>query len=108
MKVKLALFAAALLIISALAQPQTKPVARAEAGRYQIVAQPATNEILGNVFLLDTATGKVWRQIDLQSASGDDNGLEGTPRLWMPMTRLDSFRDLVTFTGRHPEKSEAK
>ena len=108
MKVRMALVAIAVLIISAGAQQETKAALRAEVGRYQIVAQPGTNEILGNVFLVDTTTGKVWRQIDLKSAGGDDNGLEGAPRLWMPMTRLDSSRDLVSFSARHPEKIEAK
>jgi hypothetical protein len=108
MKVRMALVTIAVLIISAGAQQESKATLRIEAGRYQIVAQPGTNEVLGNVFLVDTATGKVWRQIDLQSAGGDDNGLEGAPRLWMPMTRIDSFKELVSFSARHPEKTEAK
>ena len=108
MKLRMAVFAIAVLIISAAAQQETKPTTRTDVGRYQVIAQPATNEILGNVFLVDTATGRVWRQIDLQSAGGDDNGLEGTPRLWMPMTRLDSLKDLASFSARHPEKPEAK
>ncbi len=78
---------------------------RAEGGRFQIAAQPGTNDIMGNVFLLDTETGKVWKAIRLQDADGDDNGLGGEPYIWAPMTRLDSRGELNAFYVRHPEKA---
>lgn len=98
-----AIFVLPLLAI-ALAEGQQKPVARAETGRFQVIAQPATNEVLGNVYLLDTATGRVWREINYESADGDDNGLANTPVLWVPMTRLDSAQQLYAFSLRHPKK----
>jgi len=83
---------------------QEKPT-RPEVGRFQIVAEPATNEILGTVYLLDTATGKVWREACLQNLDGDDNGLGGQPCVWVPMTRLDSKGDVYAFDARHPKKT---
>jgi hypothetical protein len=91
------------LLVVALAYAQ-KPAAQAETGRFQIVAQPSTNEVLGNVYLVDTTTGRVWREIDYESADGDDNGLAGTPLVWVPMTRLDSAKELYAFSARHPKK----
>jgi len=83
-----------------------QPAPQRASGRFQIIAQPGTNEVLGNIFLLDTSDGKVWRQIDLQGPDGDDNGLAGAPRLWVPMTRLDSEKDLSAFSARHPGKTK--
>lgn len=94
------------------AQTQTKPITapapKADSGRYQIIAQPGTTDIMGNVYLLDTDTGRVWRQIRLSDAEGDDNGLAGEPTVWMPMTRLDSAADLLAFGRRNPKPKDAK
>jgi hypothetical protein len=104
MKLRVALFAIAALVMSVAAQQETKPSARTEVGRYQLVSGGPTAG--GPAYLLDTATGKVWRQIDFQDASGDDNGISGTPRLWILMTRLDSVKDLEAFVVRHQPKSK--
>jgi hypothetical protein len=84
-------------------QPLRPAATKPEVGRFQIVAQPGT---AGEVFLLDTSTGKVWREVLFQIAKGDDNGLDGAPWLWIPMTRLDSKTDLVAFVARHPEEKK--
>lgn len=83
---------------------QEKP-ARPEIGRFQIVAAPATSEVLGKVYLLDTATGKAWREACFQDAEGDDNGLAGQPCVWIPVTRLNSKEEVYAFGARHPKKA---
>lgn len=99
--------AALVLAVLVWAQPQPTPAApKSDAGRFQIFSQPATNEVLGSAFLVDTTTGKVWRQIHLEGADGDDNGLLGEPHIWVPMTRLDSERELSAFYLRHPGKDK--
>jgi len=86
-------------------QQHSSPTApKPETGRFQIFTQPSTNDMFGDTYLLDTATGRVWRRISLKDADGDDNGLAGEPRVWIPMTRLDSARELDAFSQRHPEK----
>lgn len=101
---KTLIVAVAVLVLLAFvwAQQQPRPATapKQEAGRFQIFGQPA--------YLLDTATGKVWRQLDLEDAEGDDSGLGGKPRVWVPMTRLDSAQDLVAFVIRHPAEKYKK
>ncbi len=109
MNFKFALLVVAVSILAYLAWAQQKPIAlKSDVGRFQIIAQPSTNDMFGDTYLLDSTTGRVWQKIHLQSANGDDNGLEGKPHVWVPMTRLDSARDLDEFSVRHPEKSGVK
>jgi hypothetical protein len=48
-------------------------------GRFQIIMKPDSR---GEPFLLDTATGKVWRLVQ-------HSELNGTPIVWEPMDRLE-------------------
>jgi hypothetical protein len=91
---------AVLLAFAWAQQPRPAIASKQEAGRFQIFGEPA--------YLLDTTTGKVWRQLDLEDAEGDESGLRGKPRVWVPMTRLDSAQDLVAFVIRHPAEKYKK
>ncbi len=89
-----------------LAFPTQAQTPKAEAPRYQITCQPATQNILGDCYLLDTVTGKVWREIHLDSSDGDDLGLSGSPEMWVLMPRIDSKAELDAFSARHPKSSQ--
>lgn len=95
------------LVFPIAAQQLKPPVTPKDTGRFQIVAQSSTNEVFGNVYLVDTETGRTWRQIRLSDADGDDNGTAGEPEVWLVMTRLDSAAELGAFELRHP-KPETK
>ena len=47
------------------ARTPAPPNPQPPAGRYQLVMQPSTSTVLGRVYLLDTATGRVWADIQI-------------------------------------------
>jgi hypothetical protein len=106
LRMKSLCIAIATLVLAVLVWAQQQSATKSDVGRFQIFNQPSAGEVLGASYLVDTATGKVWRRIDLQSSNEDDFGLEGAPRVWVPMSRLDSKNDLVSFSQRHPEKTQ--
>jgi len=83
MKHVLALFVAAILLPDTLsaqtASADTALPNGAAVGRHQIVANPTGHP---EVFLLDTATGKVWKMVQYADA-------RGKPYVWKYMERAD-------------------
>ncbi|MGH6879234.1 MAG: hypothetical protein ACREHV_17880 [Rhizomicrobium sp.] len=60
-------------------------------GRFQIFFSPHERT---DTFLLDTATGRVWRLIQ-------KTGVQGQPSVWEHMDRLDTNADDYVFTQEH-------
>ena len=87
--------AAVLLLLIALftmaqAGPGGKVTTRPEtvstsAPRYQIVFSP---HVRADTFLLDTATGQTWQQVQYTD-------IEGQPEIWRPRERPDNDKQLV-------------
>lgn len=69
-------------------------------GRFQVAMGGA--QIDGHI-LIDTETGQTWREITLSNAGGDDNGLAGKATVWVPMTRINSAKELTAFVARNPK-----
>jgi hypothetical protein len=64
-------------------------------GRYQIVLNPQAR---ADMFLLDTATGRVWRLVNYP-------GRVGEPTVWEWMDRLDGWNEFEAFMKGYPPKA---
>ncbi len=64
-------------------------------GRYQIVFRP---ELARDTWLLDTATGQVWRPVRYTDILGD-------PVVWKLMERIDSNEDLLNWLRTQEPKN---
>ncbi len=74
-----------------------------ETGRYQIFFSPIAR---ADVYLVDTATGKIWRPINITNA--EQPGLSGTPQVWMFQDRVDDNEQLAEWFSLYrklPERS---
>jgi len=69
------------------AQRNAATTAPATAGRYRIVFSP---HVRADTFLLDTETGRIWRQTEVTD-------LKDKPTVWIPQKRFDSELDLTTW-----------
>lgn len=65
-------------------------------GRFQIVINPSMRT---DTFLLDTLTGKVWKQSAITDA---DNEV-----VWLYMDKIDSLKELQGFPDKHAKKESA-
>ena len=66
-------------------------------GRYQIVLNPQAR---ADTFLLDTATGRVWRAVNYHSRVGE-------PTIWEWMDRVDGWSEFEAFMKDYPPKAPA-
>ena len=69
---------------------------RGATGRYQIVISPSS---AANTFLLDTETGRVWREVVV------DN-IEGEPAVFKLQDRVDSDADLTAWARTKKRKTD--
>ncbi len=81
--------------LSQTTRPQTPRPAQSarqgmEPGRYQIFFSPVAR---ADVYLVDTATGRIWRPINITNA--EQPGLSGSPQVWMFQDRLDNHEQLA-------------
>jgi|HubBroStandDraft_6_1064221.scaffolds.fasta_scaffold3156118_1 hypothetical protein len=99
------LFVILCLFVATAGYSQTAPKNEApknDVERFQIVVVPATgNTPGGDTYLLDTSTGSVWRAIYLRNLEVAENGTASNPRVWVPMTRLNSDKELADFIAVH-------
>lgn len=68
------------------------------APRFQIVINP---EVRADTFLLDTATGKIWRMTKF-------SGFVGEPSVWEYMDRIDDDHQEAVWVQGHNLKPETK
>ena len=89
-----------LLIVAVVlvAAAQHQPIASQPAGRFQIIINP---NVRADTFLLDTQTGKIWRETEYPD-------LKDKPTAWEYEERLDTVVDLTAWYGAHkPISSES-
>jgi hypothetical protein len=96
-------FAILCLLVATVGYSQTASnTPKNDVGRFQIVIVPATgNTPGGDTYLLDTSTGSVWRAIYLRNFEVSENGTASNPRIWVPMIRLNSDKELADFIAAH-------
>lgn len=63
-------------------------------GRYAIYFSPFEN---GGVYLLDTETGKIWKNVIYA-------GFHGAPDVWMTQDRVDNQRQILEWETKHSDK----
>jgi hypothetical protein len=97
MKAGLMLGLLAAVPVAALAQDSRSDLFSQQPGRYQIVFNPS---IRADLFLIDTATGRVWQRTSFPS-------LNGEPDAWLMMNRLDDAKDRAAFISMFGRKSDA-
>jgi hypothetical protein len=98
------LLIAVCLFCSLLAYAET-PLKPTDIGRFQIVIVPASvNTPGGDVYMLDTSTGSVWRAVYMHNLETPDIGAASNPRVWVPMSRFNSDKELADFVAQHQHK----
>lgn len=65
-------------------------------GRFQIVAGPNSAPLL-----IDTRTGKVWREIIYTNVPKQ-------PTIWQPMDRVDNEQERLAWLAAHPTPTESE
>lgn len=85
--IKAVLMITALLAFSGAAQAQQSP---SQPGRYQLITGGSNFQ----TFMIDTATGRVWRPITFTDLKTD-------PMVWRLMDRLDSDADISAIIQRY-------
>jgi len=70
-------------VVPAISQTRSAPATRSSTstpGRFQVVMQPSTDSVLGLVYLVDTATGRVWAHIHITPSDEEvDAAVENMP-----------------------------
>ena len=83
--------------VALLAQSNQAGTRPTQAGRFQIVVNPAAR---ADTFLLDTASGHIWQRTKYTD-------LPGQPEVWQIQDRVDSQLDLVAWAADHQPKPPA-
>ena len=78
-------------------KPALKTDVSPGAPRFQLFVNPSVRQ---DTFLLDTATGKVWRMIQMADALGE-------PTVWRSEDRIDNLDEEVAWWKSHALKPEA-
>ncbi len=76
--------------------PSTQTARPQVPGRYQIFFSPVSR---ADVYLVDTATGRMWRPINITNA--EQPGLSGNPQVWLFQDRLDNNEQLAEWFALH-------
>jgi hypothetical protein len=75
--------------------PSSQVSPRTETGRYALISNP---NVRADLFLLDTATGKIWQRVTFTDLKGD-------PDVWQPMRKMDSDADLTEWLATQTFKT---